>query len=159
MRYFLLNSLLLIAIAAYSQKKLPNKNVYTLNNTPIKVLNEIDDNKVTIINFWATWCVPCVNELDTISDLYEEWQNKLNIELIAISTDDSRSQKRVKALIHGKSWPYKILLDKNHELKRALNIHTIPELIIIKKGKIAYRHSGYSPGFEEELYEIIKEIS
>ena len=118
-----------------------------------------DENKVTIISFWATWCVPCLNELDSIGDLYEEWQHQLNIELIAVSTDDSRSQKRVKPLVHGKSWPYKILLDKNHELKRALNIYTIPELIIVKGGKIVYRHSGYSPGFEEELYEIIKTIS
>ena len=39
--------------------------------------------------------------------------NYLNIELIAISTDDSRTQKRIKPMVNGKGWEYKILLDKN----------------------------------------------
>ena len=159
MRSLFIGYLLLSTINAFCQKKLPNKNIYLLNNSSSNIEKEIDNHKITIISFWATWCVPCLNELDTINEVYEEWQDELNIELIAISTDDSRSQKRVKALVNGKGWPYKVLLDKNQELKRALNIHTIPELIIVKGGKIIYRHSGYSPGFEDELYEIIKENS
>lgn len=159
MRLLLTLCLFITTAYSFSQKKLPNKNIYLLNNSSSNIEKEIDNHKITIISFWATWCVPCLNELDTINEVYEEWQDELNIELIAISTDDSRSQKRVKALVDGKGWSYKVLLDKNQELKRALNIHTIPELIIVKGGKIIYRHSGYSPGFEDELYEIIKENS
>ena len=67
------------------------------------------------------------------SDVYDEWQEDLNIELIAISTDDSRTQKRIKPMVNGKGWEYKILLDKNQELKRALNISAIPHTLVLKE--------------------------
>ena len=82
-----------------------------------------------------------------------------NMELIAISTDDARTQKRIRPMVNGKGWPYKILLDKNQELNRELNISTIPQIIILKDSNIIYIHSGYSPGVEDEFYDIIKENS
>ncbi len=156
MKKILLFSLLLTTIISYSQKTVPNKRLHNLKGTSVNISDEISKDKITILSFWATWCVPCLNELDAINDVYDEWQEETNVELIAISTDDSRSQKRVKALANGKAWDYKILLDKNQELQRALNINTVPELLVVKNNKIIYRHSGYSPGFEDELYEIIK---
>ena len=71
----------------------------------------------------TTWCIPCINELDAIVDLYPKWKEE-NIEVVAISTDDSRT--KVRPMINGKDWGFKILLDENHDLKRALNIVGIP---------------------------------
>lgn len=146
----------LFFINSYSQKSIPTISLTDLNGKIVNVQNEISNDKITILSFWATWCVPCINELDAISDVYEDWQEETNMELIAISVDDARTQKRIRPMINGKEWPYKILLDKNQKLKRALNISTIPQTIILKGGKIIYIHSGYSPGVEDELYEIIK---
>ena len=145
--------------AAFSQTTIPNITLNTLNGKSIKIQDEISKDKITILSFWASWCVPCINELDAISEIYEDWQEDFNIELIAISTDDARTQKRIRPMVNGKGWPYKILLDKNQELKRALNISTIPQIIILKDSKIIYIHSGYSPGVEDEFYDIIKENS
>ena len=145
--------------AAFSQTTIPNITLNTLNGKSIKIQDEISKDKITILSFWASWCVPCINELDAISEVYEDWQEDFNIELIAISTDDARTQKRIRPMVNGKGWPYKILLDKNQELKRALNISTIPQIIILKDSKIIYIHSGYSPGVEDEFYDIIKENS
>ena len=144
---------------AFSQTTIPNTTLTTLNGKSVKVQDEISKEKITILSFWASWCVPCINELDAISEVYEDWQEDFNMELIAISTDDARTQKRIRPMVNGKGWPYKILLDKNQELKRALNISTIPQIIILKDSKIIYIHSGYSPGVEDEFYEIIKENS
>ena len=144
---------------AFSQTTIPNTTLTTLNGKSVKVQDEISKDKITILSFWASWCVPCINELDAISEVYEDWQEDFNMELIAISTDDARTQKRIRPMVNGKGWPYKILLDKNQELKRALNISTLPQIIILKDSKIIYIHSGYSPGVEDEFYDIIKENS
>ena len=144
---------------AFSQTTIPNTNLTTLDGKSVKIQDEISKEKITILSFWASWCVPCINELDAISEVYEDWQEDFNLELIAISTDDARTQKRIRPMVNGKGWPYKILLDKNQELKRALNISTLPQIIILKDSKIIYIHSGYSPGVEDEFYDIIKENS
>ena len=157
MRYLLV--CFLFYNTAFSQTTIPNTNLTTLDGKSVKIQDEISKDKITILSFWASWCVPCINELDAISEVYEDWQEDFNMELIAISTDDARTQKRIRPMVNGKGWPYKILLDKNQELKRALNISTIPQIIILKDSKIIYIHSGSSPGVEDEFYDIIKENS
>lgn len=155
MMKFLFTLLFLSIFSVYSQQ-IPQITLKAIDGKTINIrdLSQSDDLKV--FSFWATWCVPCINELDAISDVYEEWQEETNVEIVAIATDDSRTQKRIRPLVNGKGWDYTILLDNNQELKRALNITTIPYTIIVQNGKIIYQHSGYTPGSEDELYEIIK---
>ena len=146
----------LFAYSSSSQKFIPEVGLKTLNGESIKSIEAINQDGYTIISFWATWCIPCINELDAIVDIYEELE-KDNIEVIAISTDDARTKKRVRPMINGKDWNFKILLDENHDLKRALNIVGIPHTIITKGTKIIYRRIGYSPGEEVDLFEFIRE--
>ena len=119
----------------------------------------INSDDVKILAFWATWCVPCINELDAISEIYEDWQDETNVELIAISTDDSRTKKRIRPLINGKDWDYTVLLDDNQDLKRALNISILPHVLVVKNGDILYRKTSYTPGSEDELFEIVQKHS
>jgi thiol-disulfide isomerase/thioredoxin len=156
MKYLLFLLCILFFNVGFSQKSIPNSTLTTLEGRSVNIQDEISEDKITVLSFWATWCVPCINELDAISEVYDDWQESANIELIAVSTDDSRTQKRIRPMINGKGWPYKILLDKNQELKRALNISTIPQTYILKGSKIIYIHSGYSPGVEDEIYDVIQ---
>ena len=137
---------LFFSVALMAQKELPTVTLTTLDG-------------VTIVSLWATWCVPCIKELDAISDIYQDWVEETGVSLIAVSVDDSRTVKRVKSLINGKGWEYDILLDTNNDLKRALGASSIPLTIVIKNNKIVYRHSGYNPGAEYELYEKVKEYT
>jgi len=159
MKHISLIVLLLSTTLSYSQKTIPNTTVSTLQGKTVKIQDEISKDKITVLSFWATWCVPCINELDAISDVYDDWKEETNVEIIAISIDDSRTQRRIRPLINGKGWEYKILLDKNQELKRALNISVVPHILILKGNKILYRHTGYSPGSEDKIFEIIKKNS
>jgi thiol-disulfide isomerase/thioredoxin len=111
------------------------------------------------VSLWATWCVPCKNELDAINEVYVDWQDETNVKVYAVSVDDSRTVSRVKPMVNGKAWDFTILLDTNNELKRELGASTVPLTLIIKNGKIVYRHSGYTPGSEEDLFEEIKKHS
>lgn len=151
--------LLLVSLAATSQNEMPNVNLTTVDGNVFNSSSISTDDKVTIVSLWATWCVPCLKELDAISEIYDEWQEETGVELYAISVDDSRTVKRVKPLINGKSWDYTVLLDTNNDFKRALGAATVPLTLLVKNNEIVYRHSGYSPGAEYELYEKIKEFS
>ncbi|MCG2418194.1 TlpA family protein disulfide reductase [Aequorivita sp. F47161] len=152
--------LLLVTFLGFSQSELPKIDLTTIDGTAIssKDLSK-DNNKVIVVSLWATWCVPCLKELDAISEIYQDWQDETGVELFAVSVDDSRTVKRVKPLINGKGWDYTILLDTNNDFQRALGAATVPLTLLVKNNEIVYRHSGYSPGAEYELYEKIKEYS
>lgn len=151
--------LLLVSFGAFSQSEMPKVNLTTVDGKTFSSSDISTDDKVVIISLWATWCVPCLKELDAISEIYDEWQAETNVELYAISVDDSRTVKRVKPLINGKNWDYTVLLDTNNDFKRALGAATVPLTLLVKNNEIVYRHSGYSPGAEYELYEKVKEFS
>ncbi|MDG1314284.1 MAG: TlpA disulfide reductase family protein [Flavobacteriaceae bacterium] len=140
-------------------QNVPNINLKNLNGKSINIQKISKSKNIKVLAFWATWCVPCINELDAISEVYEDWQDETNVELIAISTDDSRTKKRIRPLVNGKDWEYEILLDDNQDLKRALNISVLPHLLVVKNGKIVYRKTSYTPGSEDELYEIIQKYA
>ena len=80
------------------------------------------------------------------------------MEVIAVSIDDTRTQKRVKPLLNGKGWDYTVLLDTNQDLKRALAIANPPYTVVVKNKKVVYVHNGYSQGAEIELYNKLKEL-
>ena len=159
MKKLIMPLILLVSFAAISQSELPNIELKTIDGKTFNSQELSKDNKVTVVSLWATWCVPCLKELDAISEIYPDWQAETNVELFAVSVDDSRTVKRVKPLINGKGWDYTILLDTNNDFKRALGAATVPLTLLIKDNKIVFRHSGYSPGAEYELYEKIKEFS
>lgn len=148
-----------LTINAIAQEELPNVELTTIDGATINITDATKKDNVVIVSLWATWCVPCLKELDAINDVYEDWQDETNVELIAVSVDDSRTVKRVKPLVNGKGWEYEILLDENNDFKRALGASTVPLTLLIKDNKIVYRHSGYTPGSENELFEKVKEYS
>ena len=153
MKRILFFLILLISLSAYSQKSIPNISLNDFEGKKTKIFEVIDDNKITIISLWATWCIPCIKELDAINEVYYDWKDELDFNLIAVSVDDSRSVRRAKALVNGKAWPYEIYLDTNQDFKRALGTSYIPQTLIVKNGKILYHHTGYQPGDEDYLFE------
>ena len=151
--------LLFVSLVSFSQSEMPRIDLSTVDGTTVSSKDLSKDDKVIVVSLWATWCVPCLKELDAISEIYADWQAETGVELFAVSVDDSRTVKRVKPLINGKGWDYTVLLDTNNDFKRALGAATVPLTLLVKNNEIVYRHSGYSPGAEYELYEKIKEYS
>lgn len=150
---------ILIACTISAQNSLPDLKLQNLEGQSIPLKSISSNDQLVIVSLWATWCVPCKNELDAIAEVYDDWVDETGVKLYAISVDDSRTMRRVKPLVNGKGWDYEVLLDTNSELKRKLNAPTVPLTLLVKNNKILYRHSGYTPGAEEELYEKIKELS
>lgn len=155
----LILSILISSATVFAQEDIPSVDLTTIDGATKNIKDAAAQNDIVIVSLWATWCVPCLKELDAINDVYEDWQDETNVKLIAVSVDDSRTVKRVKPLINGKGWDYEILIDENNDLKRALGASTVPLTLLIKNNKIVYRHSGYTPGAEDELYEKVKEYA
>jgi len=154
--YFLL---LFAGFSAMAQKELPNLNLTTLEGKSLSLKNDFaEKDKIYIFSFWATWCTPCIQELDELNDLQAEWKKTVNFEIVAVSTDDSRTQKRVKPLINGKGWDFNIALDTNQDFKRAMSIVNIPYTIVVKNQQIVHIQNGYVPGSEKELLEKLKTL-
>lgn len=151
--------IILCAFFGQSQSNVPNVELKSITGKNVMLQDELNKDGITVISLWATWCVPCLKELDAISEVYDDWKDETNVELIAVSVDDSRTVKRVKPLVNGKDWDYKVLLDTNSDLKRALNASNIPLTLIIKDNKIVYEHMSYVPGAENELFEKIKKLT
>lgn len=119
-----------------------------------------NDGKPIIISFWATWCKPCVKELSTIAEVYEDWQEETGVKLIAVSIDNARSMSRVAPYTNGKGWEYEILLDPNSDFMRAMNVVNVPHTFLIDgKGNIVYQHTTFADGDEEELHKLLVKVS
>lgn len=168
MKKIILSTLLFIfaaTIIANAQSKgqqLPSIEIKDLSGNNVDISKYSKNNKMTVISFWATWCVPCKKELNNMAELYEEWVEEYDVELVAISIDDSRNTSKVKAYVDGQGWDFEVLLDANSDLKRALNFQTVPfTLLIDKSGSIVYRHTGYVEGdeyiLEEEIVKFAKQ--
>jgi cytochrome c biogenesis protein CcmG, thiol:disulfide interchange protein DsbE len=140
--------------------KMPSVNVTDMNGKKINTADLNNNGKPYIISFWATWCKPCVKELTTISEVYQDWQEETGVKLIAVSIDDSRSSSQVKTLVNGKSWEYEVLLDANSDFKRSMNVNAVPHTFIVNgKGEIVWQHTSFSEGSELELIRLIKKLN
>jgi thiol-disulfide isomerase/thioredoxin len=149
--------LILSAIPAWAQNTLPDVKIRNLAGKEVS-FTSISASKDTAIvfSFWATWCIPCITEMEILNDQYAEKQKEIPFKIVAISIDDARTVSKVKPFVRGRGWDFEFYTDTNHDLKRALNINDIPHILIIKNGSIVYQHTGYTPGNEEELYAKLK---
>ena len=142
-----------------SKRDLPNVDVKTMAGSNVNTLTFENGGKPIIIDFWATWCKPCIEELNVIHELYPEWQKETGVKLIAISLDDARTMQRVAPFVNGKGWTYESYIDPNGDFKRAMNVNMPPHTFVLNGNKeITWQHVGFSEGNEEELYEAVKKL-
>ena len=131
---------------------LPEVTLRSMDGKEVNVSTLGVSGKPVIISFFATWCKPCMRELKAIDELYADWQDETGVEMYLVSIDQGQDVQKVAPLVNGYGWEYKVLLDPNGSLKRAMNVQNVPHLFVIDgKGKIVYQHTGYTPGDEEEV--------
>lgn len=151
---------LLFATSTLVAQEIPSTNLKTLDGQSINIQDAISDEGPTVISFWATWCKPCIKELTAFMDYAIDLEEEVGAKVLAVSIDDSRNSARVAPMVQGQGWEYTVLLDENQDLKRNLGIVNVPfTLVLNKEGEVVWKHSGYSPGDEEELAEVVEEVA
>jgi len=129
-------------------------------------LNDLDNNQVslqsllgkgpTYISFWATWCKPCVKEMEIVSGIYEEYRGR-GFQLVGINEDVGRSYSKVKSFVKSKGWEFPILLDNDEKVKRDYKAFGMPYSVILDaEGNIVHTSYGFRPGDEAKLKGIIE---
>jgi len=148
----------LFSSLTYSQKNFQRLTLNKVNGEKTD-LNQLSNDQILLISFWATWCEPCLDELSVFTALEETLKTTYNTKYIAISLDDSRSYSRVIPMINSKNWKFDIYMDKNQKSKYLFNILVIPHTMIVYKNQIIYEHSGFVKGDEKEIIYKLKELN
>lgn len=155
----LLSILLFFLIVPVAHAQLPQVELKDLQGKSINTSKLNNEGKPFIVSFFATWCKPCLRELKAINEVYEDWQEETGVKLVAVSIDEGQNTDRVKPLMDALGLEYEVLLDPNGDFKRAMNVNMIPHVFVIDgKGNVAYAHTGYTEGGEQELIAKVREL-
>jgi thiol-disulfide isomerase/thioredoxin len=98
------------------------------------------------LNFWASWCTPCLEEFPSLVKLQRKYKENKNILILTVNTDDSEILKKVKKIVERYKLNFPIVLDKNGKLVEKFSIAAIPVSIIYKDGKV-YEVSNMAKDF------------
>lgn len=154
---FLLSFMTFSMVSA--QKNIPSVDLKNLDGQIVNTNSFIQNGKITVVSFWATWCTPCKRELEIYHEIYEDWVEKYDLEIVAITIDNSRQLPKIKPLVAQQGWEFTILSDVNQDLMKQLNFTFIPQTYILdKEGKVVFDHSGFAPGDEYEMEKILDEL-
>jgi peroxiredoxin len=115
--------------------------------------------QVVLIDFWATWCGPCKQELPHLQQMYTDLGDQ-GFTVLAVSTDDARDKAKVKPFIRRSQFSFPVLYDTQSDVLTAYNPgKTLPFAVLVgRDGQVASLHSGYNPGDEVELRAEIEEL-
>lgn len=126
-----------------------------LAGDPIKV----DDftGKITLLNFWATWCPPCRAEMPSIERLYKQMDGT-NFRIIAVNAGEHRSQ--VTSFIEKNKYTFPIYLDESNQLSSIFAARGLPSTYLVnKEGKVIAARIGAMEYDQAELIKLLKELA
>jgi peroxiredoxin len=112
-----------------------------------------------VVDFWATWCKPCIKELPYVQRLHEDYRDR-GVQVLAVTIDSPKSQSQVRRFIKSRKYDFRVVMDAEQDVFRKLQGKgTIPYVVILdENGYIRYHHTGYRPGDEKELTRVVKEL-
>jgi peroxiredoxin len=115
--------------------------------------------QVLLINFWASWCGPCRQEMPLLENLYKRY-NKLGFTIMGVNvdTDSTTANNYLKDM----SVTFPIVYDITNAVSKSFNVNAMPTTVIVdRNGNMRFLHQGYKPGYErdykKEVVQLIKE--
>jgi peroxiredoxin len=112
---------------------------------------------VVMINFWATWCVPCRQEMPHLQALYERYSS-LGFELLAVNVEKNNAEGARKWL-EETPVTFPVLFDPNNEVTKLYKVQTMPTTVLIgRDGTMRFIHHGYKPGYENDYQTQVRAL-
>jgi len=142
------------ALAVTTMSAAPDFTLRTLGGPNLR-LQELRG-KVVLINFWATWCGPCQQEMPKLNALYEKY-HAAGFVLLGVNIDEDVQHASDVATRLGLKFP--VLLDTEKSISTLYDLSTMPSTVIVDRdGKVRYLHRGYLSGVEAEYDKQIREL-
>ncbi len=118
--------------------------------------SDLKGNSLTVIDFWATWCQPCVRSIPYLNEMASDFTDS-GINFIGVSIDGPRNQSKIAPFTRSLGVSYPILRDINSELMSELGVTAVPTLLIYNaEGEMIHIHEGFRPGDERLIRETIE---
>lgn len=112
--------------------------------------------QVVMLNFWASWCAPCRQEMPLLEDLYKKYK-PLGFTLLGVNVEQDSS--KASTLLRNIKVSFPILFDNENKVSKQYNVSAMPTTVIIDRdGNLRYLHQGYKPGYELEYQKQIKAL-
>jgi len=147
----------MLCVVNVSAQKVRNFKLKDIENNS-KSFADLKGSKLTVIDFWATWCKPCVKAIPELNKIHDTYKDK-GVAFIGINCDGPRSASKVAPLSKSLQIKYPILLDINSEVKTELNLYAFPSLIIVNDdNKVVWVHEGFVSGDEKAIIQEIEKL-
>lgn len=112
--------------------------------------------QVVMINFWATWCGPCREEMPHLARLYDKYRPS-GFTVFAVNIDEEPQKAAKLARQLGMRFP--VLLDTDKKVSRLYDLSAMPSTVLIDRdGRVRYLHRGYRNGYEVTYDQQIREL-
>lgn len=128
----------------------PNFELKDIDGKTFKLSDRLGRGPV-LIDFWATWCKPCLRELPHLEAMRKKYEGQ-QLQVVAISVDESRSMAKVKSYVKTRGYGFFVPLDPNQEVFRKLGGRAMPHQVIVSPdGNRLAVHTGYREGDESQM--------
>ena len=111
---------------------------------------------VVMVNFWATWCGPCRQEMPLLDELYQRY-SRVGFNLLGVNIDDD--SRRAMQMIEELGVNFPVLFDASKRVSALYDVDAMPVTVIIdREGTVRYVHQGYKPGYEDKYLTQIRSL-
>lgn len=111
---------------------------------------------VVMINFWATWCGPCRQEMPLLDELYGRYQ-RVGFNLLGVNIDDD--SRRAMAMVNELGISFPVLFDEDKKVSKLYEVEAMPLTILLdREGTVRHVHHGYQPGYEQKYLNEIRSL-
>ena len=112
--------------------------------------------KVIVLDFWATWCGPCIKSLPQLIDEMSAFDPK---QVRFIGVNQAEDKESVKTFLSTRGWKFEVALDANQRVGQSFGVEGIPHTVVIgPDGKVAYVKTGYEADGAKQVAEVVKKL-